>query len=366
MINRENYQLTQRYLAYLAEVEQLQGKTLANKRVHLRHLLEWADAHSFAQAPDVRPTLPRYLLSARDDGADKPLSRDHMAKICGTTRKFFAWLRLLAPGRFKDLTPAWIATLAPVRRPGDDAPAERDIYTLADVRALLAAPAEKLTHRRTRAGVAMLFLSGMRIGAFVTLRIECVDLAQRVIKQWPALGVHTKGGKTATTYLLDIPDLLAVVQEWDSYVRQVSPASGLWYPALLRDGVAIDVTATSHPNRRAQFDLELRDLCQRAGVPYRSPHKLRHGHAVYALQQAQTLADYKAISQNLMHASLQTTDAVYAVLTPDDVAARIKGLGAARGPADANPLMNDAVLELLAARLSEKLQGRLAGAGKEV
>lgn len=161
--------------------------------------------------------------------------------------------------------------------------------------------------------------AGASVDAFVTLRIECVDLEHRTIKQWPSLGVHTKGTKTATTHLLDIPDLLAVVQEWDSYLRSVSPPSALWYPTLLRDGTGVDLAATGHPNRRSQFDVELRALCERAGVPYRSAHKIRHGHAVYALKQAQTLADYKAISQNMMHASLQTTNAVYAVLTPDDV-----------------------------------------------
>lgn len=64
----------------------------------------------------------------------------------------------------------------------------------------------------------------------------------------------------------------------------------------------------------------------------------------------------------MMHASLQTTDAVYAVLAPDDVGQRIGNLGAARGPAPdarARPLVDDAVLDLLAARLSEKLMGRL-------
>jgi hypothetical protein len=94
-------------------------------------------------------------------------------------------------------------------------------------------------------------------------------------------------------------------------------------------------------------------------VPYRSAHKPRHGHAIYALKQAQTLADYKAISQKMMLASLQTTDSVSAVLTPDDVGARIGSLGAARGLAQKNPLVDDAVLDLLAAKLSEKLQGRL-------
>lgn len=355
MISRENFRLTQRYLAHLAEVEQLQAKTLSNKRVHLRHLLEWADERSFAQAPSIRPTLPRYLLTARDDGAGKPLSHEHMAKVCGTARHFFTWLS--REERYRAITPAWIATLEAVRRPGDDVPAERDIYSLDDIRAMVAAPAAKLTERRIRAGVAMLFASGMRIGAFVTLRIDCVDLERRTIKQWPTLGVHTKGSKTATTHLLDIPDLLEVAQGWDSYLRAVSPLSGLWYPALLRDGTGVDLAATSHPNRRSQFDVELRALCERAGVPYRSAHKIRHGHAVYALKQAQNLADYKAISQNMMHASLQTTDAVYAVLTPDDVGARIGNLG--KGPAPENPLVDDAVLDLLAAKLSEKLKGRL-------
>jgi len=357
VISRENYRLAQRYLVYLAEVEQLQPKTLSNKRVHLRHLLEWADEGSFAQAPRIRPTLPKYLLTARDDGRGEPLSQEHMAKVCGTARQFFTWLSREEAGRCRAITPGWIATLEAVRRPGDDAPPERNIYSVEDIRAMVALPAEKLTERRVRAAVAMLFLSGMRIGAFVTLRIECVDLAHRTIKQWPSMGVHTKGSKTATTHLLDIPDLLAVVQEWDSYMREVSSLSGLWHPTLLRDGVAVDVTATSHPNRRSQFDVELRALCERAGVPYRSAHKIRHGHAVYALKQAQNLADYKAISQNMMHASLQTTDAVYAVLTPDDVGARIGNLG--KGPAPENPLVDDAVLDLLAAKLSEKLKGRL-------
>ena len=360
MVSRENFHIVQRFLTHLAEVEQLQPKTLANKRVHLRHLLEWADERSFAQAPSIRPTLPRYLLTARDDGAGNPLSREHMAKICGAARHFFTWLKLEEPGRCRAITPAWIATLEPVRRPGDDVPAERDIYTLEDIRTMVALPAEKLTERRVQAGVALLFLSGMRIGAFVTLHIDCVDIERRTIKQWPSLGVHTKGSKTATTYLLEVPDLLAVVQAWDSYIRALAPRSGLWYPALQRDGAAVDVTSTSHPNRRAQFDVELRAFCERAGVPYRSAHKLRHGHAVYALKQAQSLADYKAVSQNMMHASLQTTDAVYAVLTPDDVGARIGNLG--KGPAPdelARPLVDDAVLDLLAAKLSEKLQGRL-------
>jgi site-specific recombinase XerC len=66
---------------------------------------------------------------------------------------------------------------------------------------------------------------------------------------------------------------------------------------------------------------------RRADVPYEPPHKLRHGHAVHALKRAQDVADLKAISQNLMRASLTTTDSIYRVSTENDVADRISLLG---------------------------------------
>jgi integrase len=49
-----------------------------------------------------------------------------------------------------------------------------------------------------------------------------------------------------------------------------------------------------------------------AGVKYKSPHKLRHGHAVYALK-------LKAISQNLMHSTIGIMDGIIGVLVGDDV-----------------------------------------------
>ena len=70
----------------------------------------------------------------------------------------------------------------------------------------------------------------------------------------------------------------------------------------------------------------MRDVCRGAGVVYRSPHKLCHGHAVYALKHARTIAELKAISQNLMHADIKITDGVYGVLTDDDTRDIIAGL----------------------------------------
>lgn len=80
-----------------------------------------------------------------------------------------------------------------------------------------------LALRRDKAAAALLFLSGMRAGALVSLTIDCVDVVNRTIKQWPTLGVKTKNRKSATTNLLNIPELLTVVESWDSYIRARLP-----------------------------------------------------------------------------------------------------------------------------------------------
>jgi len=63
-----------------------------------------------------------------------------------------------------------------------------------------------------------------------------------------------------------------------------------------------------------------------AGLPYKSAHKFRHGHAVYGLQHAQTMADYKAVSMNLMHGDIKITDEIYAPILSDEVQQRINRL----------------------------------------
>jgi hypothetical protein len=65
----------------------------------------------------------------------------------------------------------------------------------------------------------------------------------------------------------------------------------------------------------------------RVGLPYHSPHRFRHGHALYLKKRCNDVADPKALSQNLMHSSLLVTDAVYSVLSEDDVGARIASIG---------------------------------------
>jgi len=205
---------------------------------------------------------------------------------------------------------------------------ERNIYTLEDVRALLAVSGNGVRLQRIQAACALLFLSGMRVGALVTLPVGALDLDAQEIRQWPELGVHTKFNKTATTYLLDIPDLLQVVVAWDTRVGEELGVGAMWYPNLsTMPGEKAIEDAAQVRTRARSLRHELTWLCEQAGMPYRGPHMFRHGHVVHALERAQSPADLKAISQNVMHSPLAVTDGIYGILRQDDVQTRVARLG---------------------------------------
>jgi len=222
---------------------------------------------------------------------------------------------------------AWIDELRPPR--SVEAPDEHVFVTLEEVLSLTAVPVadDDLAARRDQAAAVMLFLSGMRVAAFGSLPIGAVDLPSRTIKQWPALGVKTKNGKSATTYLLNIPELMAVIEAWDAFVRSRLPDSAMWYtPSITHWGDQALSAEPAGKNRKGAIAKRLRKLFATAELPHESPHKFRHGHAVYALQRARTMADYKAVSMNLMHEDIRITDGIYAPLASDEVKQRIAGL----------------------------------------
>ena len=328
MINRENYLAVRRYMDYIEQVKQNEPNTVKRRRIQLRHLLEWADETPFHNAPNIRPSFPRYLAQHRNDNQTRQPARSTINRTLGVTREFFVWLRSTAPIIYRAITDNWLGTLK-ASKFDSSSPQEREVFTLEDVQKIIGLSADTLTDWRDQAAIALLFLSGMRVGAFVSLNLGCLDLGSQSVKQWPNLGVRTKNRKAATTHLLSLPDLLAFVQRWDTYVRENLPQDALWYASLNTDGTALTGAKVAGVERRAMVAKGLKRLCKRAGVVYHSPHKLRHGHVVYSLKQAHDIADLKAISQNVMHASLAITDGVYGVLSGLDLADKITGLGRA-------------------------------------
>lgn len=75
---------------------------------------------------------------------------------------------------------------------------------------------------------------------------------------------------------------------------------------------------------------DLKQWVKKVDLLYHSPHKFRHGNAVYSIMMARDVAALKAVSQNLMHSNLSITDGIYGILSDIDMKSRIISLKESR------------------------------------
>ena len=337
MINRENYLLVRRNLEYRLRVMQNDPGTVATYWQSLKHLLQWANERGFKDAAKIMPSFPEYLLTARNESyertpLDKPLTPKYMGKVLSHVRAFFHWMVLYDRRGIGNISPAWIETLVVRRSAGSQSRLQkRSYWRLEDIRKIIALKPANLREERDIAALAFLFVSGMRIGAFVTLPADCVDMEKRRVMQLPEAGVHTKNSKAAITFLIPIPDLLAIVERWHKRIQSLEGQYN-WYPKLNTDGWAGSelkpgLLTGKYTGRAEAFDKGLKFLCQRAGVVYKSPHKIRHGHGVYGVKNAKNMGQLKAFSQNMMHANVGITDGIYGRLAEDELGEIIANFG---------------------------------------
>jgi len=175
-----------------------------------------------------------------------------------------------------------------------------------------------------------LWLTGIRAGAFVSLPLKAVDLDNLEIRVFPSLGVRVKNKKGRIVYIPDFPELMAVVREWDSRIKEKLPGNGLWFAPLLPQTGELDLNKTIETiggNRYRMLQRNSREWMNKAGLEYHSPHKFRHGSAVNGMKHARTVEEMKAVSQNLGHSSLVTTDSIYGEFYNQDVKETISRMG---------------------------------------
>ena len=324
MISKKNVELVNKYLEYRLSVDQLTEGSVMREKTHLRYVLRWMQEASFQHVQDKRPTFIEYFQSHPLNEKGKALSPVYIKKTLATARLFFTWLSENEKG-YKKIKPAWIKKLK-IKRLVNIA-RTTEYVTFDEIMTIASRPCRTTRARRARAGLVFLFLSGMRIGAFVSMPMQAVDITNRVIYQDPSLGVKTKNSKYGITYLLDIPELLQVIQDWDNEVRAILPPNGFWFAPLSNMSGAIDPNAFEIGKNR--FTLARKDFkawLEHEDLSYHSPHKFRHGHIHYGLAHAKTAADVKAVSLNVMHSDTKTTDVFYSAFKGDELKSRISAL----------------------------------------
>jgi len=116
--------------------------------------------------------------------------------------------------------------------------------------------------------------------------------------------------------------------EWDKEVRAICGNDGLWFAQVSPDTCKIIPGAVMAGEFRSSIATrDLKQWLKKVGLPYHSPHKFRHGNAVYSIKMAKDIAALKAVSQNLMHSNLSITDGVYGILSDMDIQKQIVSLG---------------------------------------
>ena len=341
MINRENYLLVREFLEYREKVKQREKLTVNTYWHSMKHFLQWLDGRYVTEAERVKPSFPEYILHARNKHHPSqnkkdlaPLSASKLEKIIAHTRIFFEWLRT---SKGIKVNPAYLETLE-IRKSAraQSKLTKREYWHLADIEKIAALKPQSIIEKRDIAAACFMFLSGARLGAFVTLPFAAVDIEKRKVIQSPEFGVRTKNSKAAVTFLLPIESLMKPVAEWHDYLSKHGGRDLLWYPAFKGDYSNGDNWTRefvkggiekSHTGRFTSFKDGLKILCKRAGVTYLSPHKLRHGHGVYGVKNARDISELKAISQNLMHANIGITDGIYGKLADDDLSEIISKFG---------------------------------------
>jgi len=338
MINRGNYQLVTRFLA---ERENLVcPASVKMTELHLKKLLEYIGPIPLEQ---ISTNCLGYKAALLASG----LGLEYVRKNLSETRNFLQWL--------KDeygipVTTTWIkrnfAISAKEKNMANLSSTKATHYfSLEDVLTIVKTPVNTLVEERTRAASALLFLSGARVSAFLSLPIKAVNIKARTIKQWTALNVRTKLSKSATTRLVEIPNypiLIETIAAWDEKVRAKLPDSAMWFPNIDPKTNDFDKNLAVGQNRCSGFRKDLILFLEKAGVEFRSPHKFRHGIIRYVRNFAKTARDLEAIAINFMQTP--QTMLSYGRLSSDeaniimDELCRSSALEKSESPAPQSPL----------------------------
>lgn len=296
MINRKNKKLIDEYLA--SRKDEVSPLTISLAETHLRLLLEFADETYFLDLPKRKQTFAQYIKSpeARRDGKEEKLSHEYSRKVISDAKHFFEWLR--DEKEYPEITARFLKSFRISKENRDDE--DQELYALDELLKIIATPCYTTLDERTQASCVFLFLSGMRISAFLTMPVKAFDLEARTVKQWPSLGMHTKLGIKATTKLLNIPELLEIVRKWDERVRGILPPDGFWYAPLSPITGEIDPNAEVGEYRDAGFRKDLAAFLSKASIEYKSSHKFRHGHIRFLRDRATDVRDLEAIAKNAM------------------------------------------------------------------
>ena len=336
MPNSVNEKVKRRYFSWLKGAKGYAEPTIVAIERAIATFEEYTDSRDFRTFCERQATgFKKWLEERKSTG--KPISNTTKYHTLRHLKAFFSWLATQNGYKSKISLDA-VSFLTLDRRTVRDilSPRPHRFPSLEQVKALVQSiHGNSDVDRRDRALISLLLLTGIRYQAACSLRLGCFDSDRLVVHQDPRKGVHTKGGKSITTWLLKFDDeLVAEVVGWARFVaheRSFGPTDPLFPRTAVRqadDGYSfeacgIEPVCWSGGNSIREI---LKNRSAVAGLPYFQPHSYRHAACALALKMSRTPEQLKALSQNFGHDQVITTLRSYGTLDQDRVADVISGI----------------------------------------
>lgn len=332
--NEKNERLKRQFLEYRKYARQLSEKTLDKEIAVLERFDVWNGRKDFAQFHIEWPMGFRTHLEQARGRSGKPLGKSTQRAQMAVMREFVLWLS--QQDGFRSRIRTSDADYFQLSR-RDEAEARaappRPAPSIKQAKhALSLMPSETPRNIRDKAIFALLCLTGIRVGALISLRIKHIDLEEKSIAQNPR-EVATKAGKSIDTFFAKgFYEAEAALADWMEYLDEIAlfgPDDPLFPATALHANGNTGFEASGFKRQNWKSTEPVREIVNQAFATANlqgfGPHAFRHMLARHAAKNCSTIAELVATSQNLGHTDILTTLRSYGQISRERQRALITG-----------------------------------------
>ncbi len=332
--NEKNERLKRRFLEYRKYARQLSDKSLDRELATLERFDVWNGRKDFGKFHIEWAMGFRTHLEQAKSASGKPLGKSTIRANLATLREFTLWLSQ-QDGLRSRIRAADAAYFNLSRRDEAEARAAptRPAPSMKQAkRALAMMPETTPREKRDKAVFALLCLTGIRVGALISLRLKHINLEEKSVTQNPR-EVATKFGKSIDTFFAQsFPKAESALAAWMTYLEDealygpddplfpatdIVPQSNTGFSA---EGFARRPWKSTEPVRKI-----VNAAFAAANLDAFGPHAFRHMLARHAAKTCSSVAELVATSQNLGHTDVLTTLRSYGQISRERQGAMITG-----------------------------------------
>lgn len=264
-----------------------------------------------------------WLKVKKKADSEKEVSVSYRYDMLRYLKFFFNWLSKQKSYKKIDQTAIDYLNLPKAEVKIATQPRKVDVPTLEEIKKVIETiQGSSEVEKRDRALISLIFLTGARISAVMTLPMKSFDKDKQTIDQNPAFGVKTKFSKRIITplfcYLYKEP--LNYFLEWFDYLdetKKFQPNDPIFPATKIDNGIEnisyyntgqvepIFWKSSSSPRKIIEKRFE------EAGIKHYKPHAIRHSLIKRISKLPLTEEQKKAISQSMGHEDVRTTFGSY-------------------------------------------------------